>query len=513
MANLGLHQTLPDRYWYEEDGVIAGMSRVDIPAWKERWNGAYPYPGTLPDTTQPAGGDNGGYIRKEWIPFIKNPLINPDPRAWPAVSKINAGWANKVKGNDDPTKAPVIYRASDMQFYTIGEIDQWGDRQLWVEGITAISDEVWRFVNLVNVLEWKNGAARIETLGAYDDLPPDPEKVNPLTHRHLFFLFTSSVTNNQVGLVQGVPIYLPLLSRTKDEAWITGKALKPAPDKRPPSPGFTINEPSEEPMEYSYFVDVHPTYNYTYQDDGIDEGWPLHGFIQKVIDGLEDYTHPGHYRHHRWLHQFLSFPTSMIRMAYGYYRTAWDGISQLQMLWAIVQREGYDGGATDFEAINNEITDGEIMEWIEACMWWEQNATKPLWKYTNGWIFETIEYLCLTIWKGKYAEWFKRQEWWLAGGRDYGKKVDEMPAEDGWFAGVKLVARQILADKDELSDELDVGEDEEASIDYNRVYIEPYNLWRVFDKGRLWELRRNMDSVIRGIKARRRAELKRQRIQ
>jgi GH25 family lysozyme M1 (1,4-beta-N-acetylmuramidase) len=253
MAELGIHQTLPDKYWFrDENGTIAGLARVLIAWWVKLWGGLYGYPGTILLTVTPKGGDNGGKLRPEWVPYFQHPKINPDPRAWPVLSKINAGYFNTAaqhlvkmpngRNVPDVNLVPVIHRLSDDQYYVIGEIEHWTGRELSAEGIVAISDEVGRYTNLVNVLERKNDAVRIQTLATYNDLPPDPDKVNPKTHPHLFFLFTSSEKDGGVGLVQGVPIYIPILSRVKDIAWLPGEAVKPYHPAIPNEPETTAPE-------------------------------------------------------------------------------------------------------------------------------------------------------------------------------------------------------------------------------------------------------------------------------
>lgn len=203
-----------DRDWYmicDDPKNIVANSRHDDTCFSESgFNSDKPYPGTMPHNFAPKGGDNGRRLNKHLWDYIYElnrrfgTLIG-----WEKGCKIWGGYINGAR-NVGKSWSPPEWKGG----YTIPL-----DTTVFpkVEGITAIH-------NYVNVLERRNGAAKIETF-RYNQTMPSLDVVNPLTQPWMFCKFTSVAKDTgAVGLApEGELFYFPLLA--PDEAWIFDEQL------------------------------------------------------------------------------------------------------------------------------------------------------------------------------------------------------------------------------------------------------------------------------------------------
>lgn len=201
-----------------------------------------------------------------------------------------------------------------------------------------------------------------------------------------------------------------------------------------------------------------------YKDDGIDEGLPLDFVIQKFGQGYSSYTLPNHTQYKRWLSQYNSIEHFEIKGGYFWYETEIDPIKQGIIFREVDKKKLYDFLVVDFEAYQNVVSPATIQGVKRLVDWFKENSDTPIVIYTNGWVLALMyRYL---------GNWMDKQDLWFAGGSLYNERLTA-PLPDHIMPPLPVLADgqwklwQYSADKNYAADELDFGEYELGSIDYN----------------------------------------------
>ncbi len=205
-----------------------------------------------------------------------------------------------------------------------------------------------------------------------------------------------------------------------------------------------------------------------YEDDQIDEGFPLDFVIQKAADGTVVFSDPDYYGHAKWKIQRDSIEGFLRKLMYHWFQTEQNSVEQAVTAIVAMEKDAKDYQmrylklVVDFEAYLNTIskqTAYALQEYVEYI--WDNSDIEVV-LYCNYWI-----YVLLLSWLPK--EFMEKLDFWYAGGMYYNTAVTEPIADDitpvlpaqnkGW----KLW--QYSADGNRLADELDFGEAELSSID------------------------------------------------
>lgn len=234
---------------------------------------------------------------------------------------------------------------------------------------------------------------------------------------------------------------------------------------------------------FSYLVDISPSWQGSFVDDGVYEGFPLDGVIQKAAQGLTDYTRLGSFNNEKWQKQYDSIRHFDILMSYHYFKTDQSGKAQAQLFMDILDRNEYVGGAVDFEGVGNLIDAAAVWKLLEYVKEFKANSTKKLLVYTNGSTYNFIrDVLRLEAGEATATAWMNKQIWWIAGGMIYNQKLYALPTNEyDPFPRIPWTFLQFSADRNELADEVDFSEHEAEDIDYNRVRMSPSELYTFFN--------------------------------
>lgn len=433
-------RVLPDKYWWKVDGELVKNSRHEDPTFNENFSATYPYPAVVGLTATPTGGAT--YFRtnlRHWELVHRNNT----KEAMVALRRLGAGLWNRT-GNTEIEE----YFESKYMGRSLSEFPIFPQTQ----GITCVGA-------VMEIVDETDDAIKVLAMHSKAIIDTSPEQ-----HPELWFKFTSIATDGSIGNApEGHECWIPLV--TKDGCgWITKDKVE------------ILDEfPQEEQMQGMFFVDI-SKWQAPYEDDQIDEGWPLDGVIIKVQDGTRDYSDPDSSEYSSyWKEQWDSVIHFERLGGYGWYQTEQSPITQAQLAKTIAEKLPLDFYAIDFESYYNQITEQSINDLKLFVSEFKNEAPCPLVIYTNGWIYNYIRAILGT-------EWVDKQQWWMAGGAYYNIKLTEMPPESYFEALYNIPGRwgvQFSADGNQLADELDVGTSETASIDYNYIYLteEEYKDW------------------------------------
>jgi len=172
-------------------------SRMGAPDWPSGFHYNW-YPETVPLLGNPKGTKASVPYSREWLQYLRE--LQPSEGAAVWIARVAAGLFNN--GN---------------AFIPILELDQ-----LEQDPVAAA---VSSGGNLVNVLEIKNGAARIEMQYFKAD-PPDPTEVNYLKTPWLVTKFTSVSVDGKLGNAGGIDVYFPNLADKEEGYWVDLERLE-----------------------------------------------------------------------------------------------------------------------------------------------------------------------------------------------------------------------------------------------------------------------------------------------
>lgn len=457
--------------------VKYGHWRFDEPRFHPRTGSfkgdSYPDPNNL--RNKPRGGDTGFKSSRTHYELIwkNNPYPNNQEIARLAGGLWNRAKNRHLEGLVTNSKTHMIPNKT----YTY--LPENYDLML-TKGDPPRADGVLFGGACVEVLEEKNGWSRISCMS---NKMIDPSST-PLNDPFKWQKPTSVARDRKsVGNTpRGYTVFIPIAT-ANGQAWIESWKLEDV-ESHNGHPEYMINlndrkengENMTDDHKGMFFVDI-SRWQSDYSDDGIDEGWPLEGVIQKVADGLVDYSkEKSYYYNLYWKSQNDSIKHFSNQGAYHWYQTEQSPIAQADLSLSILAKLDYlDVYIIDFESYYNTISSASIKKLKQYVKHFKENTDKRLWIYTNWSIYVKIKDVL-------GAEWCNNQDWFIAGGNLYNAEISQLPSDnffDGLFAVPGRVAVQWSADGNHLADELDFGESENASIDYDYIYMDQ-EAWDIY---------------------------------
>lgn len=457
--------------------VKYGFWRYDEPRFDKKKGSfkgdSYPDPNNL--RNKPKGGDTGFKSSKVHYELIwkNNPYPNNQEIARLAGGLWNRAYNRHLEGLVKRYKPHMI---PDKTYTYLPEKYS----KMLEKGDPPRADGVLFGGAIIEVLEEKNDWSRINCMSSKNIDPSSNPLNDPFSWQKV-----SSVHRNRVNVgnaPRGYAVFIPIVAKD-GQAWIESWKLEDV-DKHDGHPEYMINlnngkengENMTENHDGMFFVDI-SRWQSNYTDDGIDEGWPLQGVIQKVADGLADYSKEGSYYYNLyWKSQNDSIKHFRNFGAYHWYQTEQSPIAQADLSLSVLERLDYlDVYIIDFESYYNQINSTSIQQLKQYVEHFKQNTDKRLWIYTNWTLYTQIRSVL-------GQQWVDQQEWFMAGGNLYNTEITQLPPDsffDGLFAIPGRVAVQWSADGNRLADELDFGESENASIDYDYIYMDQ-EAWDIY---------------------------------
>lgn len=166
-------------------------SRMQDPDWNPQFHYDW-YPETVQLWKNPAGGDGRLPYSREWLEYLRAIQPNDEAAVW--IARVAAGLFNK--GND---------------FIPILDLRKLDD--------PPVAESISSGGNVVRLMEFRNGAARIQMIYFKDPIPSS-RAVNYFTTPWLVTKFTSVSIDGELGNAGGIDVYFPNLAKQPEGYWV-----------------------------------------------------------------------------------------------------------------------------------------------------------------------------------------------------------------------------------------------------------------------------------------------------